>query len=106
MISSIVFLTEIDTQYFLRSSSRHQSAVPLGSSKKFDHSLAKRVPAFHKLTQIGILPRKATIRSFSLHQLKQYFHNTFESFILGNAKLIDCVWPDEMTKSAFFIFFF
>ena len=38
------FLTEIDTKYFLRSSSRHQSAVRLGSSKKFDHSLAKRVP--------------------------------------------------------------
>ena len=39
-----------------------------------------------------ILPRKSTIRCFSPHQMKQYRHNTFESFILGNAELIDFVF--------------
>ena len=87
------FLTKIDTKYFLRSSSRHQSAVPLGSSKKFDHSLAKRVPElYNKLSKIGVLPRKSTIRSFSLLQIIQYRHSTFKSFTLGNAELIDFVF--------------
>ena len=86
-------LSEIDIKYCLRSVSRHQSAVPFGSRKKFNHSLAKRVPKFYnKLTQIGILPEKSTIQSFSLHQMKQYSHNTFKSFILGNTELIDFVF--------------
>ena len=48
-------------KYSLRSMDRLESSVPFGYSKKFNHSLAKRIPKFYKnLSTNGILPDIST----------------------------------------------
>ena len=72
---------------------RLESLVPFGNTKKFNHSLAKRIPKlYNNLSRNGIFPDNSTIKPYSLYQIIRYRHNIFKSFILGNPELVDFVF--------------
>ena len=90
-------LTLQNSNYSLRSMDRLESSVPFGNTKKFNHSLAKRVPKLvNNLSRNGILPDNSTpdnstIKSYSLYQINRNRDNIFKSFIIGNPEFVDFV---------------
>ena len=69
---------------------RLESSVSFGNTKKFNHSLAKRIPNLYNnlsRNEIGALPYNSTSKLYSLYRINRYRHTFFTRFRLGYPEL-------------------